>query len=313
MEFLVVSTLNGVIYGLLLFMVAAGLTLVFGMMGIFNFAHASFYMIGAYLAYSISRVAGFWVGLLVAPLIVAAIGMGVERFALRRVYDQDPARQLLLTFGLAFVCEELIKMVYGNYPIAYLQPPSLYASALTVFGASYPAYRFFVGVVAALMFAALYLLLHRTHIGIIIRASVQRPAMVSALGHNVSLIFLLVFGVGAWLAGAAGAVGGALLTTSPAMVAQMTILAFVIVVVGGLGSLNGALLASVVIGLLTSFSVGANVSFADFAALFGQRALAEKIGGLLTLQVNTFAGSLPVLLMLAVLLTRPAGLLGERD
>jgi len=313
MEFLVVSALNGLIYGLLLFMVAAGLTLVFGMMGIVNFAHASFYMIGAYLAFTISGIAGFWVGLLVAPLIVAVIGMGVERFALRRVYDHGPSQQLLLTFGLAFVCEELIKTFYGNYPVAYLQPHSLDGSAFTVFGASYPAYRFFVGVVAVLMFATLYLLLHGTRIGIIVRAAVQRPAMVSALGHNVSLAFLLVFGVGAWMAGMAGAVGGALLTTSPTIAAQMTILAFVVVVVGGLGSLNGALLASVIIGLLTSFSVGANVSFADFAALFGQRALAEQIGGLLSLRVNTIAGSLPVLLMLLVLLTRPAGLLGERD
>ena len=129
------------------------------------------------------------------PLIVAAIGMGVERFALRRVYDHGPSQQLLLTFGLAFVCEELIKTFYGNYPVAYLQPHSLDGSAFTVFGASYPAYRFFVGVVAVLMFATLYLLLHGTRIGIIVRAAVQRPAMVSALGHNVSLAFLLVFGV----------------------------------------------------------------------------------------------------------------------
>ncbi|MBZ6078724.1 branched-chain amino acid ABC transporter permease [Microvirga puerhi] len=313
MEFIVVSTLNGFVYGLLLFMVSAGLTLIFGMMGVVNFAHASLYMLGAYLSFTITRATNFWVGLLIAPLIVATVGIFIERFMLRRVHGFGHSQQLLLTFGIAFVVEEVVKVFWGNFPIAYRPPGFLSGAAFTIFGTNFPSYRVFVAVVAILLLGMLYLLLQKTRIGIIVRASVQRPAMVSALGHNVPLIFLGVFGVGAWMAGLAGAVGGALLTTSPTMAAEMSVIAFVVVVVGGLGSLLGAFISSLLIGLLTSFSVGFQVSLADLANVFGFGDAARRIGGLLTLDVASLSASLPALLMLIVLLTRPAGLMGDRN
>lgn len=312
MEFFVISILNGAVHGLLLFMVAAGLTLIFGMMGVVNFAHASFYMLGAYLSYSLSGIFGFWVAILVAPLLVAIFGMLVERTMLRRVYDAGHSQQLLLTFGLAFVIDELVKFAYGDFPVTYRPPQVLSGAAFEVFDANFPSYRLFLGVVALLMLAALYLLLQKTRIGIIVRASVQRPSMVAALGHNVPVVFLGVFGVGSWMAGLAGAIGGALLTTSPTMAAEMTVIAFVVVVVGGLGSLQGAFLASILIGMLTSFSVGFNVALADAFNLVGLGDVAAAWGGLMTLKLSSIAGSLPALVMLIVLLARPAGLMGEK-
>jgi branched-chain amino acid transport system permease protein len=311
-EFIVISTLNGLVYGLLLFMVAAGLTLIFGMMGVVNFAHASFYMVGAYLAYSISSIAGFWVALLVAPLIVAAIGVFVERCMLKRVYSSGHSQQLLLTFGIAFVIEELVKVFFGNFPMAYRPPAELSRAAFSLFGTNFSSFRLFTALVAVGLLAILFVLLQKSRLGIIVRASVQRPAMVSALGHNVPLVFSCVFGVGAWMAGLAGAIGGALLTTSPTMASEMTVIAFVVVVVGGLGSLFGAFIASLLIGLLTSFSVGFHLSFADLAGLVGLGDAASSLGGLATLEIASIAGSLPALVMLLVLLARPAGLMGDR-
>lgn len=313
MEFLIVSTLNGLVYGLLLFMVSAGLTLIFGMMGVINFAHASFYMLGAYLAFSISRVLDFWWALLIAPIMVAVIGICVERYMLRRVHALGHSQQLLLTFGIAYVFDEIIKVFYGNFPVAYRAPAELSGSAFSIFGTNFPTYRVFVAVTAIVLLGILYLLLQKTRLGIVVRASVQRPAMVAALGHNVPLVFLGVFGVGAWMAGVAGSVGGVLLTTSPTMAGEMSVIAFVVVVVGGLGSLAGAFISSLLIGLLTSFSVGFNVSLADLAAVFGLGDMARQIGGLLTMNLSSIAASLPALLMLVILLCRPAGLLGDRS
>jgi len=168
MEFAIVSALNGVIYGLLLFMVSAGLTLIFGMMGVLNFAHASFYMLGAYAAYAVSSRVNFWVGLLIAPLVVGVVGMLVERFLLRRVHAFGHAHQLLLTFGLALIFEELIKLFFGDFPVNYRMPENLRFAAFTVFGTDYPFYRMFIGAVAVIMFIALYVLLARTRIGIVV-------------------------------------------------------------------------------------------------------------------------------------------------
>lgn len=294
-------------------MVAAGLTLVFGMMGVINFAHASFYMIGAYIAYAVGQRFGFWVGLAVAPVLVAAIGILIERHMLRRVHDQGHGHQLLLTFGVAFVVEEVIKMLFGNYPINYRPPEIMRFPAFLVYGAEFPFYKCFIGMVAVALFAILFILLRRTRVGIIVRASVQRPAMVSALGHNVPAVFSGVFGLGAWMAGVAGAVGGALLTTSPQMATEMSVIVFVVVVVGGLGSLEGALIASLVIGLLSSFGAGIEISINDILRLIIDVAPKDTIGGVMSLQFSTFAGSIPVFLMLVVLLVRPAGLMGERS
>jgi branched-chain amino acid transport system permease protein len=313
MEFAIISALNGVIYGLLLFMVSAGLTLIFGMMGVLNFAHASFYMLGAYVAYAISSHVSFWVGLLVAPLAVAVVGMLVERYLLRRVHAFGHAHQLLLTFGLALIFEELIKLFFGDFPVNYQMPENLRFAAFTVFGTDYPFYRLFIGGVAVIMFIALYILLSRTRIGIVVRAAERLPTMAEALGHNVPRVFTGVFGVGAGLAGLAGAVAGAFFPTNPNMALDMGIIVFVVVVVGGLGSLKGSLVASLLIGLFSSYAVGIDWSLANLFDLVGLGGLARSVGGLLTMTVSSISGTIPFLLMLIVLLVRPAGLMGERN
>ena len=312
MEFLIVSTLNGVIYGLLLFMVSAGLTLVFGMMGVLNFAHASFYMLGAYLAYTLSGLLNFWAGLVLAPLIVAAIGMLIERFMLRRVHRFGHAHELLLTFGIAFICEELVKLFYGNFPVNYRLPPELNFPAFTLFDTNYPFYRIFIGLVALAMFAVLFILLTRTRIGIIVRGAERLPKMVEALGHNVPLVFMGVFGAGAALAGLAGAVAGAFFPTNPNMAIELGVIVFVVVVVGGLGSLAGSLVASLIIGVFTSFAVGLDWSLAGALSFVGLGEAARQIGGPLTMTLSSVSATVPFFIMLCVLLVRPAGLLGSK-
>ncbi|MBL8487413.1 MAG: branched-chain amino acid ABC transporter permease [Rhodocyclaceae bacterium] len=312
MDWLLVSVMNGVVYGLLLFMVSAGLTLIFGMMGVLNFAHASFYMLGAYFAFSLQARIGFWGAILVAPIIVGAVGVVVERYFLRRVHQYGHAHELLLTFGLSFMIAELVKLFYGNYPVNYRIPGSLDFAAFAVGGLDYPAYRVLMGGVAMAMFVLIYLLLTRTRVGIIVRSAIYKPRMAEALGHNVPLVFMGVFGVGAALAGLAGAVAGAFYTTNPNMALELGVMVFVVVVVGGLGSLGGAMLASILIGTITSLSVGIDASLSDLFALFGARQWAEGVGGLLTLKVSSTAGTIPFALMLLILLVRPHGLLGEK-
>lgn len=312
MDTIVVSLLNGIVYGLLLFMVSAGLTLVFGMMGVLNFAHASFYMLGAYFAYALQGVLGFGGAIVVAPLLVGVVGVVVERYFLRRVHHHGHAHELLLTFGLSFIVAESIKLFFGNFPVNYRVPRSLDFAAFTLGSADYPFYRLLMGGVAIAMFVAIYLLLTRTRVGIVVRSAIYRPRMAEALGHNVPLVFMGVFGVGAALAGLAGAVAGAFYTTNPNMAIELGVMVFVVVVVGGLGSLGGAMLASLLIGVITSLAVAVDATLADLLATFGARAWAESIGGLFTLKVSSLAATIPFALMLLILLVRPSGLLGEK-
>ncbi|MGH2341281.1 branched-chain amino acid ABC transporter permease [Segnochrobactraceae bacterium EtOH-i3] len=313
MEFVTLSLLNGAIYGMLLFMVSAGLTLIFGMMGVLNFAHASFYMLGAYFAYTLSGMFNFWVGLIVAPLMVGVFGVIIERTMLRRVHRHGHAHELLLTFGIALICEELVKLFYGDFPVNYQMPAELNFSAFTVFGTNYPFYRLFIGLVAVAMFAALLIVLTKTRIGIIVRGAERLPKMAEALGHNVPLVFMGVFGAGAALAGLGGAVAGAFYPTNPNMALDLGVIVFVVVVVGGLGSLEGSLVASLLIGIFTSFAVGLDWSIAGLMGLVGLGGVAEAIGGPLTLTLSSASGTVPFLMMLIVLLVRPAGLMGSRN
>ena len=312
MDTLIVALLNGTIYGLLLFMVSAGLTLVFGMMGVLNFAHASFYMLGAYFAYALQGTLGFWGALVAAPVLVGFVGVVVERFFLRRVHHHGHAHELLLTFGLSFIVAETIKLFFGNFPVNYRVPKSLDFAAFTIGSADYPVYRVLMGAVAIAMFAVIWLLLTRTRVGIVVRSAIYKPHMAEALGHNVPRVFMGVFGVGAALAGLAGAVAGAFYTTNPNMAIELGVMVFVVVVVGGLGSLGGAMLASILIGVITSLAVGIDASLADLLAIVGARAWAESVGGLLTLKVSSLAATIPFALMLLILLVRPSGLLGEK-
>jgi branched-chain amino acid transport system permease protein len=313
MEYFVVSLLNGIVHGLLLFMVSAGLTLIFGMMGVLNFAHAWFYMLGAYVGYTVTRVGGFWLGLLLAPVIAGLVGALMERYLLRRVHKHGHSHELLLTFGMSFIIQETIKLFYGDALVGYRVPDYMHFAAFTIFETQYPFYRLFMAAIAVGMFVILYLLLTHTRIGIIVRAATYRPFAVEALGHNLPVIFLGVFSLGTALAGLAGAVAGAFFPTGPDMAVEFGTLVFVVVAVGGLGSVAGALIASLMIGIFISFAVGLDVSMATLLGHFGLGTWANEVGGLLTLKLSTVANGVPFLLMLLVLLLRPAGLMGDRQ
>src|SRR6202049_5139941 len=178
LELVFISTLNGVLYGLLLFLMASGLTLIFSMMGVLNFAHASFYMLGAFFGFQISRWAGFWPALILAPLLVGLAGALVERFGLRNVHRHGHVAELLFTFGLAFVIEEVVQMIWGKAPVDYRVPGLLRFSAFTIFSTNYPAYKMFMLLFAVAIFVVLLLVLTRTRVGLIIQAALTHPNMV---------------------------------------------------------------------------------------------------------------------------------------
>jgi branched-chain amino acid transport system permease protein len=309
LQLITFSTLNGVLYGMLLFMMASGLTLIFSMMGVLNFAHSSFYMLGAYFGFEISRRTGFWPGLVLAPLMVGAIGALVERYGLRHLHRRGHVSELLFTFGLAFVIEELVQMVWGKLPVDYRVPRQLDFVAFRLFDTTYPAYRVFMLLVAIAMFASLLAVLTRTRVGLIIQAALTHPDMVAMLGHDVPKIFMLVFGAGAALAGLAGVIAGPALVTQPAMASLLGPILFVVIVVGGLGSLTGAFVASLLIGLVQTFAVAMNFSLAE---VFGSVA-PPFLGDLWQVTIAELAPVMPYLLLVLVLIFRPTGLMGRRE
>ena len=314
MEFFVIQTLIGLSYGLLLFMLSSGLTLIFSMMGVLNFAHASFYMLGAYFAYQVMRWIGYWPALLVAPLLVGVIGALVEKHGLRRVHKFGHVPELLFTFGLTYIIYELVQLVWGRAAVPYQIPPELDGPIFTVFSTAFPAYRAFMMLVAVAMMAALWLVLTRTRIGLVIQASLTHPETVEALGHNVPRVFMLVFGGGAALAGLAGVIGGNAFVTEPAMAAQVGSIIFVVTVVGGMGSLAGAFVASLLIGLLQTFAVSLDWSFASGLANLGVTVPPDTFGfPVLSLTLAQVAPVLPYLLLVLVLFFRPRGLRGTRE
>ena len=285
MAFFTISLLNGLSYGLLLFMLSSGLTLIFSMMGVLNFAHASFYMLGAYFGFQVTEWLGFWPALLLAPLIVGGLGALFERFLLRRVHRFGHVAELLITFGLSYLILEGVQLVWGRSSVDYRVPEALDGRLLTLFGTEFPTYRAFMMGVAVGMLAALWLLLKHTRVGLVIQAALTHPGMVEALGHNVPRVFMWVFGGGCALAGLAGVLGGNAFVTEPGMAAALGGMVFVVVVVGRIGSLGGAFLASLLIGLMQTFAVGLDVSVAPI---------------------------LPYVLMVLVLIFRPRGLAGAR-
>jgi branched-chain amino acid transport system permease protein len=314
MEYMLINLLNGLSYGLLLFMLSAGLTLVFSMMGVLNFAHASFYMIGAYFAYTISLRLGFWVGLFVAPLLVGAIGAFVERFGLRSVHRYGHVAELLFTFGLAYVILELVQLIWGRGPVDYLVPKELDRPLFTLFTTTFPMYRAFMMGVALMMLLAIYIALKRTRIGLVIQAALTHPDSVEALGHNVPRLNMIVFGGGAGLAALAGAIGGNAFVTEPGMAGAVGNIIFVVVVVGGLGSLAGALTASLLIGVLQTFAVSMDYSALTLLTRVGARVSTESAAyDILNLSVAQIAPVLPYLFMILILVFRPKGLMGTRE
>ena len=331
MEFLFISMLNGLSYGLLLFMLSSGLTLIFSMMGVLNFAHASFYMIGAYIGYTLNGVIGFWPALFVAPLLGGVLGALFERVCLRKVHKFGHVPELLVTFGLSYVALEVVKLIWGQSAVEFQSPESLQGPAFTlinhsqeglslIWGAAssqmcnaadaaisivcspFPATRGFVMSVAVLM------------VGLVIQAALTHPEAVESLGHNVPRVFMLVFGVGTGLAALAGVIGGSTFVTEPAMAATVGSVIFVVVVVGGMGSLAGAFLASVLIGVIQTFAVAIDYSLIDLLRVLGvQASVAMQGNSLLTLTVSQVAPILPYLFLVLILIFRPKGLLGTRE
>ena len=343
MDQLLINVLNGLSAGLLLFMLSSGLTLIFSMMGVLNFAHASFYMVGAYIAYSLTKVVGFWPALFLAPLVVGGLGALFERTALRRVHKFGHVPELLITFGLSFVVLELVKLIWGLSSVPFPPPPLLQGAAFTVvqspadglslmWGAApaavckaelagvmtqcstFPATRFFMMVVALVMLLALWLLLTRTRIGLVIQAALTHPEAVEALGHHVPRVFMLVFGSGCGLAGLAGVMGGVTFVTEPSMATIVGSIIFVVVVVGGMGSLAGAFVASILIGLLQTLPLTVDKSLADAARAVGWAVTPGNFAyPILKITLAQAAPILPYLLLVLILIFRPKGLLGTRE
>jgi len=314
MEFFTISLLNGVSYGLLLFMLSSGLTLIFSMMGVLNFAHASFYMLGAYFAYSTTQLVGYWPALFLAPLLVALLGAAFEKFCLRRVHKFGHVPELLITFGLSFLIVEMVQLVWGTSSVDYRVPAELSGPLFTIFGTQFPIYRGFMMLVALSMLLSIWLLLTRTRIGLIIQAALTHPEMAQALGHNVPRVFMLVFGGGAALAGLAGVIGGNAFVTEPGMAATVGSVIFVVVVVGGMGSLSGAFVASLLIGIVQTFAVGVDSSILSAASTLGLNITPQTFGfALWKLKISQIAPILPYLFLVLILIFRPKGLLGTRE
>jgi branched-chain amino acid transport system permease protein len=314
MEFAVISALNGLSYGMLLFMLSSGLTLIFSMMGVLNFAHASFYMLGAYFASALSHELGFWPALVLSPVLVGLTGAAFERWCLRRVHAMGHVPELLITFGLSYIILELVQLIWGRSSIDYRVPAELDGPLFTLFDTQFPMYRAFMMAVSLLMLLALWLLLTRTRIGLLIQAALTHPETVQSLGHNVPRIFMGVFGTGAALAGLAGVLGGNTFVTEPGMAATVGSVIFVVVVVGGMGSLAGAFLASLLIGLLQTFAVAIDQSLSTVLSAWGHPITDQTLGhALLQIKLSQVAPILPYLLLVLMLMFRPRGLLGTRE
>jgi len=277
-----IQLLNSVQYGLLLFMLAAGLTLIFGIMGVVNLAHGSFYMVGAYLAWWLSSMTGsFTLALLGGAVLAVIFGLALERVLFRHFYHRDHLDQVLLTFGLIYIFEESRSILWGDDVHGVKVPDLLSASIPLTDTLSYPVYRLFMAAVCVALAIGLYLLISKTRLGMKIRAGAFNRDMTEALGVNIKLIHAIVFAIGVALATVAGMIASPISSVFPNMGAQVLIMCFVVVVIGGIGSVRGALIAALLVGLVDTF------------------------GKVLLPQL---AGMLVYMLMAAVLLWKPEGL-----
>lgn len=282
----VAQAIHGIAYGMVLFLVSSGLTLIFGMMDILNLAHAAFFMLAAYFCYQFLIITGnFWLALLLAPLVTAFFGILTERFLLRRIHAYGLMSQLILTVGVSLVILAGVKIFWGteNLPV---KVPEYLAGLVLIGGMEYPVYRLFVIFLSLVVLAIMALLLYKTRLGKIVRAAVSDADMVNALGINIPLVSTFVFGVGIWLAGIAGVAIAPILTVFPGLADQMGMDAFVVVITGGFGSLKGAFIVSLIFGLLSSYGV-------QF--------------------ISQLAPLLMFVFMAIVLIIRPFGLFGERE
>ncbi|HEV3104260.1 MAG TPA: branched-chain amino acid ABC transporter permease [Trinickia sp.] len=308
MHAFVVGALNGISYGLLLFMLSAGLTLIFSMLGVLNFAHASFYMLGAYVGYAVAAHTGFWTALAVAPIVVGTAGAVVERLLLRRARPHGPLNELLLTFGVAYLLAEAVKLIWGLGTVSAPVPAVLDGPLVALGGVSFSRYRAFLMAVSVMTLGLLYGVLRISRTGLILRAALTHARAVEALGHNVPRIGTLVFALGTGLAALAGVIGAPLAVVEPGMAEALGPIVFVVVIVGGLGSLAGAFAASLLIGCMQTFAAGSALSLGALAAAVGAR-VAPAWAALTVAQI---APLLPYALLVAMLACRPRGLLGQR-
>jgi len=287
LNFYPVLILHGLVYGMLIFLVASGLTLTFGMMDILNFSHASVYMIGAYFCYQIIIWSqNFWIALIIAPFICGLIGILIERIFIRKVHAKGHVNELLLTFGLALVIAEIVEWIYGSAPLPVPTPVLLQGSWALWANVEYPVYRIFILGLSASVLCLLFYLFKRTRLGVSVRACVQDGEMANALGTNVSFVYLAVMAIGSWLAGVGGVIVAPYMSVYPNMFADMILDCFIVIAVGGLGSLAGALLASLIVGQIQSFGV----------ILLPQISLA-----------------LTYMLMMVVFIIKPTGLFGGKE
>jgi branched-chain amino acid transport system permease protein len=280
--FFLIQLLNGIQYGLLLFLLASGLTLIFGIMGVINLAHGSFYMIGAYLAYWLVKITGsLWLAIPVGFVTALIMGIALETIIFSRLYKRDHLYQVLLTFGLILIFEELRSILFGDEVHGVSMPAVLDFSIRLTDTLSYPVYRLFITAVCLVIAGIMYLLIQKTRLGMMIRAGSSNREMAASLGVNIPLLFALVFASGTALAAFAGIIAAPISTVFPGMGNQILIVCFVVVVIGGIGSINGAMIASLAIGL------------------------ADTLGKVLAPE---FSGVAVYLLMAIVLLWRPQGL-----
>jgi len=282
----VAQGIHGLAYGMVLFLIASGLNVIFGMMGVLNLAHASFFMLSAYLGFQfVSLTGNFWMALLLAPVATAICGVLMERFLLRKVHAFGHMGELILTLGVAQIVLAGVKSIWGSESLPLKMPPILEGQVAWA-GLNYPVYRLFIIGLALVVMAIMALLLYKTRLGKIVRAAVSDAGMVNALGINIPLVFMAVFGIGIWMAGIAGVAIAPILTVFPGLADQVGMDAFIVVVTGGFGSLTGAFIVSIIFGLLSSYGV----------QFFSQ-----------------FAPVLIVGFMAIILVIRPHGLFGARE
>ncbi len=281
---LLAQVFTGLVLGMVYVLLAIGLSLIFGLMTVLNFAHGALFMLGAYFGvFLLTCTKSFWIALIVAPLMVGALGLLMERFLIRRLYGRSPDDPLLLTFGLSLILVEGVKLIWGKIGLT-LDPPRALAGTVNLGFMSFPAYRIFLIGVTVAVLIGLYFFLGRTNIGLIIRAGSRDPLMVRALGIDLGRVWLVVFGIGTALAGLAGILAGPMRGAYAEMGVTMVIESFVVIVVGGMGSLLGAVVAGLLIG---------------------------QVVGLTTLFVPKAAEIMVFVVMAVVLLVRPSGLFGE--
>ncbi len=291
--------LNGIQFGVFLFLIAAGLTLIFGIMGVINLAHGSLFMIGAYAAAVATEWTGsFALGIVIALVVSGIVGMAIEFVIIRRLYDRDHLDQVLATFGLILFANELMTILFGRTPLFLNVPDALNGSVEIFPGVQYPLYRLAIIAMGVLVALILFLIITRTRAGMLIRAGSTNRDMVAVLGVDIALMFTLLFGLGAVFAGFAGAMAGPLISVEVGMGEQQLILAFVVVVIGGIGSVRGALVGALLVGVVDTLG---RAFLPDLLKLFMDPASADGIGaGLSSMSIY--------IVMAAVLIVKPNGL-----